>query len=215
MSRRIRPRISDLRQEIDTLRGARDTLTKALAAETVRAEALDRLTMAQQETIESLKETIRVLKKLEDTQTTQPVTPPTSAPAPAKSQFERYEVILIRYLDRISPIKVLRKHRGLGLKEAKDLVEACGLNSGPVFQGTFEKCRTVKEDFERGGCFVVAQAMRVRPERSFEQFSRGAELQSRLRSLPSDPSLFMFSDIKEEFDLNDDELRMWIYISLG
>jgi len=78
------------------------------------------------------------------------------AAAPAAEEKVSFDVILAGFGDKkIQVIKVVRAHTGLGLKEAKDLVEAC---PKPVKEGVSkEEADKIKAEIEEAGGAVTIQ----------------------------------------------------------
>ena len=78
------------------------------------------------------------------------------AAAPAAEEKTAFDVILAGFGDKkIQVIKVVRAHTGLGLKEAKDLVEAC---PKPVKEGVSkEEADKIKKEIEEAGGAVTIQ----------------------------------------------------------
>jgi large subunit ribosomal protein L7/L12 len=74
------------------------------------------------------------------------------AGAPAEEQTE-FDVILSAFGDnKVGVIKVVRTITGMGLKEAKDLVEGA---PSPIKEGaTKEEAETIKKDLEEAGATV-------------------------------------------------------------
>jgi large subunit ribosomal protein L7/L12 len=77
---------------------------------------------------------------------------PAAAAAPAEEQTE-FDVILTGAGDKkINVIKVVRAHTGLGLKEAKDLVDTA---PKPVKEGVSkDEAEKLKKEFEEAGATV-------------------------------------------------------------
>ena len=77
---------------------------------------------------------------------------PAGGAAPAEEKTE-FDVVLLGVGDKkINVIKVVRAHTGLGLKEAKDLVDSA---PNPVKEGIpKEEAEKLKKDFEEAGAKV-------------------------------------------------------------
>ena len=76
-----------------------------------------------------------------------------AAAAPAAEEKTEFDVILTGFGDKkLNVIKVIREITGLGLKEAKDLVEGC---PKPVKEGVAkDEAEKIKADLEAAGATV-------------------------------------------------------------
>ena len=76
---------------------------------------------------------------------------PAAAAAPAEEEKTEFTVVLASAGDKIKTIKVVREVTSLGLKEAKDLVEATGVLKEGVSK---DEAATIKKKFEEVGAKV-------------------------------------------------------------
>jgi len=76
---------------------------------------------------------------------------PAAAAAPAEEEKTEFTVVLASAGDKIKTIKVVREVTSLGLKEAKDLVEATGVLKEGVSK---DEAAAIKKKFEEVGAKV-------------------------------------------------------------
>ena len=76
---------------------------------------------------------------------------PAAAAAPAEEEKTEFTVVLASAGDKIKTIKVVREVTSLGLKEAKDLVEATGTLKEGVSK---DEAAAIKKKFEEVGAKV-------------------------------------------------------------
>jgi large subunit ribosomal protein L7/L12 len=76
---------------------------------------------------------------------------PAAAAAPAEEEKTEFTVVLASAGDKINTIKVVREVTSLGLKEAKDLVEATGVLKEGVSK---DEAAAIKKKFEEVGAKV-------------------------------------------------------------
>ena len=76
---------------------------------------------------------------------------PAAAAAPAEEEKTEFTVVLATAGDKIKTIKVVREVTSLGLKEAKDLVEATGTLKEGVSK---DEAAAIKKKFEEVGAKV-------------------------------------------------------------
>ena len=74
-----------------------------------------------------------------------------AAAAPAEEEKTEFTVVLVSAGDKIKTIKVVREVTSLGLKEAKDLVEATGVLKEGVSK---DEAAAIKKKFEEVGAKV-------------------------------------------------------------
>ncbi|MCL2654828.1 MAG: 50S ribosomal protein L7/L12 [Coriobacteriia bacterium] len=124
------------------------------------------MAVSKEEIVEALKampalELSELVKELEDVFGVSAAAPVAVAAAPAagdgaaaEEEKDSYDVVLEGYGDnKIAVIKVVRELTGLGLKEAKDLVEAA---PKPVLEGiATDKAEEAKGKLEEAGAAVT------------------------------------------------------------
>jgi large subunit ribosomal protein L7/L12 len=109
-------------------------------------------------TVADLAELVKALEEEFGVSAAAPVMAMAAAPAAAAEVEEKtsFDVMLTSFGDKkIGVIKVVREITGLGLKEAKDLVEAAGTPNGKVKEGVAKaEAEEMKKKLEEAGAAV-------------------------------------------------------------